>query len=61
MSPLGTCPHCNERSTIVKRYRQTRRVEICINIGCGFKQNLPDVKPVQTGGNNVSSQISFQF
>ena len=46
---LRPCPNCKERAVTTKVYRGTDpgvkvRVEFCINKGCGYKQDLPNLK-----------------
>lgn len=45
---LKPCPHCSshgdEKSVIIKIYSNGRRVEYCINPGCGYHLSLPQVK-----------------
>jgi len=51
---LKYCPRCKEKSVRTKLYRSfyssdsnevfTKRVEYCINKGCGYNQELPSLK-----------------
>lgn len=41
---LGYCPKCKENSLIKRVYKGVKRVEFCINKGCGYKQDLPLIK-----------------
>jgi len=41
---LKTCPNCKEKSVKTKIYQSIKRVEFCINSGCKYKQNLPELK-----------------
>lgn len=38
---FGYC--CKEKSIITKVYNGGKRVEYCINRGCGYKQDLPPI------------------
>jgi hypothetical protein len=45
---LYPCPNCKEPSVVRKLYVNrtegtTRRVEFCINKGCGYQQDLPPI------------------
>jgi hypothetical protein len=49
---LNYCPKCKERSVRVRVYHSVyakdevyaKRVEYCINKGCGYSKQLPDRK-----------------
>jgi hypothetical protein len=47
---LGWCNNCKENSTRVKCYRtkaepeKLKRVEFCINKGCGYRLDLPPAR-----------------
>ena len=43
---LSPCPNCREMSVAVKIYRtrgdkRKKRVEFCLNHGCGYRKELP--------------------
>jgi hypothetical protein len=42
--PLRQCPKCKEKSVVVKVYQEVKRMEYCINKGCGYIQDLPKLK-----------------
>lgn len=39
MSALGYCCKCKDKSVVVK-IKDGKRFEYCINLGCGYKQDL---------------------
>lgn len=45
---LSYCSHCKENSVTTKKKKISEvrysRIEYCINKGCGYKQELPDIK-----------------
>jgi hypothetical protein len=47
---LRPCPKCKEKSVVRKCYPNKdnlhilKRVDICINKGCGHKQDLPSIE-----------------
>ena len=41
---LRYCPKCREKSAVRKIYSGKRRVEFCINRGCGYQLRLPDIR-----------------
>ena len=41
---LRYCSKCKEKSVVVKIYQGKKRVEYCINKGCGYKQELPTLE-----------------
>ena len=50
---LRVCPKCREKSVVVKcyeMYNEIRRVEYCINKGCGHKLDLTPVEMKKKGG-----------
>ena len=53
MKKLGYCPNCKEKSAVTKTYdigRELRRIEYCINKGCGYRQYL---SPLMEGGSDA--------
>jgi hypothetical protein len=42
---LGHCPECKEPSVVVRKYGpgNLKRIEICVNKGCGYSKDLPDL------------------
>lgn len=46
---LGWCSNCKEKSVVVKVYQskgddKRKRVEYCINKGCGYRLELPFIE-----------------
>ena len=41
MTKLLWCPHCKEKAVVVKfNNAKTKRWQICINVGCSYKQEV---------------------
>ena len=38
---LKWCSQCKENSVVVRSFSNGKRVEMCINKGCGYKISLP--------------------
>ena len=38
---LKWCSQCKENSVVVRTFSNGKRVEMCINKGCGYKISLP--------------------
>jgi len=41
---MGYCSKCREKSVVIKIYNGGKRVEYCINKGCGYKLTLPPLR-----------------
>jgi len=45
LKPCYKCnPHGQEKSVVTKIYHGNKRVEYCINKGCGYRQELPPIR-----------------
>ena len=49
---LGYCPDCAEYSTHTKIYGDGKRVEYCINTGCGWRISYPSYKEIKNASDN---------
>jgi len=52
MGKLHLCPKCKENSTVRRCYTRKRdgvdrRVEYCVNVGCGYRKDLTLPKEVK--------------
>ncbi len=64
------CPKCKEKSAVRRVYTRkgdglTKRIEYCINKGCGYKLDLspdvPTVKRAMAIKANKQGQLEFKF
>lgn len=52
---LSYCPKCKENSVVRKLYSHKidldiiHRIEFCINCGCGYRLQLPDIQKTKDG------------
>lgn len=59
--PLHHCPKCKENSVAVKIYQTVKRIEFCINRGCGYSQPLPNLTMEKSNEVNGRSDMYTDY